>query len=270
MNKISCDCNMLRPLAFLFLFSMLISAKETGCHRQNTAEPEQAATQTKSVNYLLKKLQNRDESKVKYLNAQAKIFFNDDAQSIAANANIVWIRDSVMWVNVKKFGLEAARALITKDSVFMLNRLNKTWSARGLESLQREYSLPDGFALLQQFILASAWFDPKMEMHSDIKDDLHRLSGSNGRIAADYRLEEGSFLLKSQTFMQPKDARNVSLSFENYKKIQIVGQFPYLRRIEAFSPETGNMRLDIELTDVEINVPKTFKFDIPSSYDKVQ
>jgi hypothetical protein len=258
-------------IQILLLISVfcLVSAKETGCRRSNTDAPAAAATTPKSAAYLLKKLNARDVSKVKFLNAQARIFVDGGGQSIAANANIVWIRDSVMWVNVKKFGLEAARALITRDSVFMLNRLNKTWSARGLESLQREYSLPDGFGLLQQFVLASAWIDPAMEMQSDIKDALYRLSGSNGQLSADYRMEEGSYLLRSQTFLQPKDARNVSLSFENYKKTQIAGQFPYLRRIEAFSPETGNMRLEIELNDVEINVPKNFRFEIPGSYERV-
>jgi len=260
-------------LGQLFLLTLvfgLFSAKETGCHRVRGDAPASDATEARPANYLLKKLQNRDVSKVKFLNAQAKIHIDGDGQNMTANANIIWIRDSVMWINVKKFGLEAARALITKDSIFMLNRLNRTWSAKGLESLEREYSLPDGFGLLQQFILASAWLDPKMEMRADIKDKLHRLSGSNGLLSADYRVEEGSFLLRSQTFLQPKDSRNVSLSFDNFKKTQLAGQFPYLRRIEAFSPETGNMRLEIELTDVEINVPKSFRFEIPGSYDKVE
>jgi hypothetical protein len=268
----TCKSSFTRFQQFLLLFFVagLLSAKGTGCGRPHADVAGQPATEVRAVNFLLKKLQNRDVSKVKYLNAQAKIFVDGGGQSMTANANIVWIRDSVMWLNVKKFGLEAARALVTRDSVFMLNRLNKTWSARGLESLEREYSLPDGFALLQQFILASAWIDPKMELRADIKDEFHRLSGSNGPIVADYRVEEGSYLLRSQSFIQPAEKRNVSLSFDNYKKTPVAGQFPYLRHMEAFSPDAGNMRLDIELTDVEINIPKNFKFEIPSSYDKVQ
>lgn len=263
-------CISFKSLLLSLSLLALISAKDSGCHRMQAEAPGQPATQARTVNFLLKKLQHREMSNVRYLNAQAKIFVDGKGQSVSANANIVWIRDSVMWVNVKKFGLEAARALVTRDSVFMLNRLNKTWSARGLESLEREYSLPDGFGLLQQFILASAWIDPGMEMTSDIKDNLHRISGTNGRLAADYRVEEGSFLLKSQSFMQAREARNVSLSFENYKKTPSAGLFPYLRRIEAFSADTGNISLEIELSDVQINVPKNFRFEIPSSYDKVE
>ena len=214
-NKHNIFLRLIQQFTAGLLICSMFSAKETGCHHAKDDVASQPATESRSVNYLLKKLQNHDVSKVKYLNATSKIFVEGEGQSMSANANIIWIRDSVMWVNVKKFGLEAARALITRDSVFMLNRINKTWSARGLESLERQYSLPDGFGLLQQFILASAWLDPKMEMHSDVKDNLHRLSGSNGLLAADYRVEDGSFLLRSQTFMQSRDARNVSLSFKN-------------------------------------------------------
>lgn len=259
--------------AFLLVCAscLLLSAQGSGCHRNAAGSvSSEAASKARPVNFLLNKLQGHKLEQVKFLNAQAKIFIDGDGQSISTNANIIWIRDSVIWINVKKFGLEAARALITRDSVFILNRLNKTWSAKGIESLQREYSLPDGFKLLQQFILASAWVDPNMELKADIKDNLHRLSGANGRIAADYRLMEGSFLLKSQMFMQALDSRNIVLTFENYKKTALAGQFPYLRRIDAFSPETGNVRLDIELTDLEINVPKNYRFEIPHSYEKVE
>jgi hypothetical protein len=258
-----------RPFATLLLVLCLLSAKSTSCHHQ-TGSIGKPATEIRTANYLLKRLHNRELSNVKYLNGQARVLVDGDGQSMSVNANIVWIRDSVLWVNVKKFGLEAVRVLVTRDSIFTLNRLNKTWSAKGLESLERSYSLPDGFGLLQQFILASAWIDPEMTMKSDIKENLHRLSGSNEQLAADYRLEEGSFFLRSQTFFQQKESRNISLSFENYKKTQVAGQFPYLRSVDAFSPETGNMHLEIELNDVEINVPKNIRFEIPTSYSKVE
>ena len=267
-NKAFVFSGRIRPFAFLALVLCFLSAKTTTCHR-SIGIAALPATETRSALFLLKKLKKRDLSHVKYLNTQAKILVHEDGQSISANANIVWVRDSVLWLNIKKFGLEAARVLITRDSVFTINRLNKTWSAKALESLERTYSLPDGFGLLQQFIVASAWIDPNLAMQSDIKDSLHRLSGSNDRLAADYRVEEGSFFLRSQTFFQPKEARNISLSFENYKNTQDAGQFPYLRSVDAFSPETGTMHLEIELTDVEINIPKHFRFEIPASYKKV-
>jgi hypothetical protein len=268
-NRLCINTTLGINLLMLLSAFFLISAQGNGCKRMRPSLPGQIATESRPVNFLLRKLQNKDLSKIKTIHAQAKVFVEGNGESISANANIIWIRDSVMWLNVKKFGLEAARALITPDSIFLINRLNRTWSAKGLESLERQYSLPDGFGLLQQFLLASAWIDPEMELKSEIKDDFHMLSGKNGQLSADYRIEEGTFSLKKQTFNQLRDSRNVVFQFDNFKKTSEAGQFPYLRNIEAFSPETGNVQLDIEINDIEFNVPKNFRFEIPSSYEKV-
>ncbi|MDO8366977.1 MAG: DUF4292 domain-containing protein [Saprospiraceae bacterium] len=255
----------IQVLSFVAALSLL-SAKETGCRRSPDLGETRPAKDVRSPNFLQKKLRNHEDPNLNFVNAQAKVFIEGNGQSIGATANIIWIRDSIMWLNIKKFGLEAARALVTRDSVFVLNRLEKTYSAQGLESLQRQYSLPAGFDLVQSLLLASPWFFPDIILESDIKDGLHRLTGSNGRFSTDYRMEEQAYWLRQEIFLQPRDARTMSVLFENYKKTELAGWFPYLRTVEAFSPESGNLRLSIELNDVEFNIPKSFRFEIPKHY----
>lgn len=247
-----------------------LSASDTGCKHKGAAGPAAPATEVRSAQFLTEKLKSRDVSRIMTLSARADIFAEGEGQSVAANANIIWIRDSVLWVNVKKLGVEAARVLVTKDSVYLINRLDKTYSIKGLESLQRQYNLPEGFPLLQSAVLASAWFFPDISLQSDIKENMHRLSGSNGQAGADYRLEEGSFVLRSESFVQQRDARVVTLRFDGYKKLHDAGVFPYLRSIEAYSPETGALRLELELSDVEVNVPKYYRFEIPDHYERIE
>lgn len=257
------------PLFFAACF-LLFSAQETGC-RKNTRglEGPHSATTARSTSFLKKKLSSHQRSNVVSVNAQAKIFVEGEGQSMGASTNIIWVRDSAVWLNVKKLGFEVARALVTRDSVFVLNRLEKTYSARALESLQRQYSLPAGFELVQSLLLASPWFFPDIQLETDVKDGYHRLSGSNSRFAADYRIEESAFWLRQEIFLQPRESRTVSAKFDNYKKTALAGWFPYLRTVEAFSPETGNLRLSIELSDVEFNVPKSFRFEIPKHYERM-
>jgi hypothetical protein len=257
---------------FIIIGSLLccLSANDTGCKRKSPGGPAKPATEVRPADFLTEQLKSRDVSGIKTLSARAEIFAEGGGQSIAANANIIWIRDSVLWLNVKKLGVEAARALVTEDSVYLINRLDKTYSVKGLESLQRQYSLPEGFPLLQSVVLASAWFFPDISLQSDIKEDMHRLSGSNGLSGADYRLEEGSFVLRSESFVQQRDARVVTLGFDDYKKLPGAGIFPYLRSIEAYSQETGALRLELELSDVEVNVPKNYRFEIPDHYERIE
>jgi hypothetical protein len=74
--------------------------------------------------------------------------------------------------------------------------------------------------------------------------------------------------LRQETFLQAKDARTLFLSFDDYKKIPVLGWFPYLRTIEAYSPETGNTHIEAEFSDVEINQPKAWRFEIPAHYTR--
>lgn len=258
--------------AFLLLAGLLLqlSAKESGCRKKTNTRTPLPATTLRKPDFLQKKLHALQHPEVTAINAQAKVFIEGDGQSVAATANIIWLRDSILWVNIKKFGFEAARALITKDSVFVINRLDKTYSANGLESLQRQYSLPAGFDLLQSVLLAEAWFFPDMRLSADIQDGLHRLSGSNGRYTADYRMPEGPFWLQQVFFYEQREARSVSVLFEKYKNDALAGWFPYLRTVEAFSQETGSLRLSIEFNDVTFNQPKNYRFEIPGHYERIQ
>ena len=246
------------------------AAQQTSCRRKAGSEAMIPATTVRSSKFLVQKLQQKDLEQVHSLTAHAKISAESDGMTVQANANLIWIRDSALWVNVKKLGIEAMRALVTRDSVIVLNRLESTYSAKELSTLERQYSLPEGFPLLQNLVLASAWLAPDLLFQSDIKDSLHRLSGSNNRFTVDYRIEEGSYRLRQETFVQQRDARILTLGFDDFKKIPGTGSFPYLRRIEAFSPESGKITLEIEFTDVEINTPPTYKFDIPAHYRRTE
>ncbi len=255
-------------IKFLFV-SLAFFLSACGASRPDDS-PGKVATEPRSAQFLIKKLQTRNMETVRRMSAQTRIYVEGDGQSMSANGNIVWVRDSAIWLNVKKFGLEAARVLVTPDSVFVINRLRKTWYGRSIESLQAEYQLPGGFDLLQDFMLGRAWIDKGMEVQSDIEDGFHRLTGSNGAVAADYRIEEGSFLLKSESFLQPRTARNVRFSFDNYQKTKPAGLYPLLRSIQAFSPETSDVQFELEFLHVEFNTPAPFRFEIPAAYQRAE
>lgn len=264
-------------LVGLVLFS---SAQLTnGCSGRGRGKTEmygapRPAVDTKSADFLLKKMK-KQEKDVEVLNsftAKARISSENDQMSLAANANIIWIRDSIIWVNAKKFGLEALRVLITRDSVIVLNRLEKTCNAESLESLRIRFNLPEGdvFAVLQNIILGLGYFPESDQMKSDIKDERHRLLSESPQYTAEYRIEEGSYLLKNEVFFQKKDNSAVSLLFDRHQKIkESVMPFSFTRQLESFSPDSGKQKVDIELEEVHFNTNPTYKFDIPGHYTRL-
>jgi hypothetical protein len=252
------------------LLAVGLSAHSDGCGRAGRSKQAGTAVKVRTPEYLLKKMAARDVSQLRAMTARADLSASGDGGQINASANIIWLKDSVVWVNVKKFGLEAARALITPDSVFVLNRLEKTCSISDLKSLQDKYSLPGDFALIQGFITGSPWFFRDIALQSDIQDSLHHLYGQNALYSAAYFIEEGSYSLRRSHFAQLQGAREVLFGFDGFKDMPETAQFPLLRTLLATSPETGKIAVEITLKEVAFNTAPKYKFEIPGHYTIVR
>ncbi|MFN7831264.1 MAG: hypothetical protein ACK5Q2_04675, partial [Bacteroidota bacterium] len=86
---------------FFVILTLIFSACGTG--RLDEA-PGKVATEPRTAQFLVKKMQGRNLDAVRRMSAQTRIYVEGDGQSMSANGNIVWVRDSAIWLNVKKFG----------------------------------------------------------------------------------------------------------------------------------------------------------------------
>lgn len=253
-------------LALLFLNA----ASRQGCSSSRRSAVLTPASKPRSAEYLAEKLRKNANSDLRFLSAKAKLYSEMEGSGLESVANIIWFRDSAIWINIKKYGIEAARALIRPDSAFILYRINQTYSAYSMHELQRNFNLPEGFPLLQNLLLAEAWLPEGRVFQSGIKDSLYRLSTALPNYTIDYRIEEGRYLLRKAIFLQPQESRTLSLDFERYEKLSGIGYFPYLRHLESYSPEGGSLRLEVELFDIDVNEPKSYRFEIPAHYTRVE
>lgn len=262
---------------FLFAGIAICSAAQTtnGCSGRNPDNygAPQPATETRPPDYLLKRIkkQESDQQALKSFSAKAKLYTETADMSLNASANIIWIRDSIVWVNAKKFGIEAIRAIVTRDSVIVLNRLEKTCTAESLETLRIRYNLPEGdvFQALQNTILGLGIFPDTRQLKSDISESQHRLLSETNQYTAEYRIEEGSFLLKNELFLQKKDNTAVAFQFGRHQKIKESAMpFPFSRKVETFDPKSGKQIVEIELDEINFNTSPSYKFEIPAHYTR--
>ncbi len=253
----------------LVLLSLLTVLGFT-CRKKAAEERITPATAPKSAEILRRHLEPTALKNIRTLYAHARLNVEGDDVAADASANFIWVRDSALWLNIKKFGMEVSRVLITQDSFFVLNRIDKTVQMASARHFQQRYLLPEGLPLLQYLLLAAAWLPESVAFQADIKDSLHRLSGTDGRFLMDYRIEEGTFWLRQSTYLQPSEGQWLSQSCARFQKIPRLGSFfPYFRRIELFSPESGYFRVDIDFTQIEVNIERPFRFDIPEHYQRL-
>lgn len=257
----------------LFALSFMMNSC-TGKLRNNSLEAApRPATENRSVDFLNNKIALREKSFQKINSLQAKVQLNtrSEEMSISATGTLIWKRDSLVWLNVKKFGFEALRVLITPDSVQILNRLEKSYSKMALESLRQQFNLPETntFDALQKTILGLPIQVPNGTATTSIKDEKHQLRVEYPQFWADYAIEEGSYHLRKELFLLKKDNSMVALLLDRYQKTEFLpGAFPFSRTIEVNSPATGIQTTQIELESVQLNSNPTYKFEIPDHYSR--
>ncbi len=250
------------------LLICLSSILVVGCN--STKKAQGIKLQEHSAEFLLEKL-NGQYIDVDWLTAKAKISYKDEAQSIKANAYIRMRKDSVIWMAVKKLGVEAARILITTDSVYVLDRINKQYTTSDFSYIERQYHLPANFKVLQNLILGNPLFFSEVVLTAEVAKDRYHLASSNDeRITSDYWMNGLDFSLAKMLFLDLRNNRKVEVTQRDQNSLDTTYQkFSYLRSIDLSSPETGDVSIDLKLSDVSINTPKSIKFKIPEHYSKI-
>lgn len=220
-----------------------------------------------SPDFLLKTL-IANQVNLQWLDGRAKIDFSDDHTSLGASATIRIKKDSLIWVSVRKLGFEVARALVTQDSVYIIDRINNEFAITGLDYLQREYNLPADFASVQAILLGNPIFFTTSGLQSEVSADAYRLYGKNAKMDTEYWLDPKSLQLKQMRFKDLNESREVVVKLEDYQSLANNQKFSYLRKLELNSRQTGNAKVEIQFSQLEINNPKDVRFEIPNKYTR--
>ena len=150
-----------------FLLSLLFIMS---CKTVKTSDG--ATLRVRSANFLVKKL-DQQRLDAEWMTAKVKLKFSDNGSTTRASADIRMRKDSVIWMTVRKFGIEGARVLITTDSVYLINRLERQYLVRDFSFIESEFNLPASFETFQDFVLGNVFFMTKENIKSDINNDAY-------------------------------------------------------------------------------------------------
>jgi hypothetical protein len=265
-------------LAIILATTVTISAckspKKTT--QTTTTAPTPTSSAPLSINAILKQMED-NAPVAERMTGDGDVDIESEKLNQSASANIRWRRDSVIWLNIKKFGFNVARAQVTRDSVFIVSYFQSSYAAQPLSYVEKKFGLPADFDLLQNFLLGKPIFltDKKQLSLNTPKENTVILRGSNERWTAEYQFDIATQQLTEMTFSEPKAQRTMHISYEKYAPL-LNGDgkqrpFAYLRTISVESPQTGKVKVGIEIEagDLGINVLKTIKFEIPSGYGRM-
>ncbi len=264
-NKISPPTLSFSRYAVLLLAGLILWSI-TGCsagRKAGKAEDMEA----KKLEDIFRKLAER-QLQSDWMDARARIKYEDEAYQVGAMAQIRVKKDSAIWVSVRKLGFEVARVLIQPDSVFVVDRVNNEYMKKPLNAIKEFIDLPANFQVIQSLVYGNPVFFSQTRPRLEIMDRSYKLSVNTPEMKSQYLIDE-DFLLKSLDVQEVRSGQNLLIQFEDYQIENGNQNFSYIRMFKIDSPASGKATLDVRFSKVEFNIPKNISFDIPDKYTRM-
>ena len=158
----------MRSIAFIILMVSLVACRSTRPIQSAIAKKDTLAASTvntakeDSIRFIQNTWDQLNANRIDFQTFLAKVnidYSGSDGKKYDVNANIRMLKDSAIWISANAMlGIEAMRVLVTKDSVKLLDKLNKTYTARSVDYLQEVTSLPLNLNILQNLIIGNPIF----------------------------------------------------------------------------------------------------------------
>ncbi|WKN32284.1 DUF4292 domain-containing protein [Porifericola rhodea] len=252
------------------LFFCLALLFATACSKKTLSFKDTAMADEFAVNDL----------SFEYLSTSSKIRFENDDKSLSATANIRLKRDSIIWVSVTPgFGIEAARGIITQDSLIFINRMNKEYSAYNFEELSRKFNFSINFDLLQSVLLGDMPIEPGADDQVKKESEYYVVKQEEGDIYINNYVNARSLKLErvamqdrtKEEVMGKTRVRNNTLSLK-YGDFQMLNEqvFPYENLVSLMYQRDGKKRrTEIDIQHKKANITEEalrFPFSVPEKY----
>jgi hypothetical protein len=216
-----------------------------------------------------------DEASFDYFSGKANMYFKDDSRKkdIKTQATIRMRKDSVIWINLKAAGgvIQGGKALINKDSISIVNDVDKEYYIFTFEDLSKEF----GFAINYDIIQSAALGNLIMLRNND--DDVDKLKNffllkqQSGTVTISNYINDRTMKLEKLVMRESESKNTLTINYSNF---QLVGEkvFPYNGSINLiYKTLSGVLNTSIQIEyskadmgDKELN----FRFNIPKKYER--
>lgn len=207
--------------------------------------------------------------KVSTFSAKVDVKYKDpEGKKYDVNANIRMYYDSVIWISVTgALGIEGLRAYITHDSVKIIDKQNKTYTARSVSYLQEVTELPLDLISLQDLLLGNPIFlDSNINSFSRSSENINLLC--YGEFFKNlFSINEESKQTVSSKLDDVVDSRNRTcfLTYSGYELKKGIS-FSVNRSINV--TEKKNLDIELEFKQYNFNETLSFPFNVSKNYKR--
>ena len=236
----------------IYLFCIVFISS---CVTKNVAEVDFSISPKNAKDLIVKVNLKNKSSEWLQLKGKVSLMLEKDNE-VSLGISIRIIKDSLIWASVTApFGIELFRALLTKDSVYYINRTNKTFFVKPIAHISKIIQTDIAFKEIQAIIMAN----PKIVMrkYSFKKTNNNFLLSAQDyiyTISNFYRIRKGILIDEENSLIYSYS----NFSFEN--------DFPEQLELVVKSSSKNTFNLKLNYSKVVFDQQQQTPFKIPSSY----
>lgn len=204
-----------------------------------------------------------------YMSAKAKFKFEHDGQKVSATANFRIQKDSIIWISISGFGLEAARVMIDTDHIYILDKLKRQYYEYSFEGLSKQLDFDLNFKLIQSVVLGDL-VDPYNNQKVVKMDKYYSFKSEKGIYFFQNFIGTRTMKLEKMNISETNTKNTISV---NYSDFNFVDQQVFPNEIQATIEyedlSKPNTEINISYNKMVIeNEPINFPYSVPSKYER--
>jgi len=209
-----------------------------------------------------------------FLNAKGKAIIEQKGNKQNANLAVRVRRDSVIWLSASLLGVEGVRAVLTRDSVLVLNRIEREYFAGGYDYLSKLLNVPVTFDDMQALLLGDYLAAPAGATPTVSTDDAgrQRVTYPRGSMVVERLLQSGTGRVQQLKVTDAGSKRNLTVDYTDFKPLEDQNNLPFAHAVlvQAQQP-TGVATASINYNKVNAGRERlAFPFAIPKGYKRMK
>lgn len=267
-------------IVLLVLFNVLIFS----CRSKKEVITEPAKTKELAAEYLFKQLK-KNELKFKSFKAKINIEadFGDKQNTFTSQLRIQ--HDSLIWISIiPALGIEVARVMINQDSVFILNRISKTYFKGDFRLINNLLKIDVDYDILQSLLTGNdlAYYETNVFKANTTGKQYHLSTVGRSKLKKYVRTEEEDLRVLVQDIwlnvenfkieklslkMIQKQNRKLEAIYKDFQDIN--GQLFSTTSDYQISSTEEVFKVNLKYSKITLDEKLNFPFSIPLKYTKM-
>lgn len=229
---------------------------------------DRKADSTQFIQQVYQSVQNNRITNFQTLSAKVKVEYKGaDGKKPDFTANVKLKKDSIIWISINSILGEALRAIVTKDSVKVLYKMDRMVQLRSIEYIQEVTKIPFTFTELQDLLIGNPiYLDSNIVSYKNEEKTVslmsagslfkHLLTVSKNDYAPQHSKLDDVDVIRARTCditYGDYETKN-GINFSKYRKIVV--------------SEKTKLEIELQFKQFEFNEQLSFPFNIPKNYKR--